>query len=159
MTVSVVIPAYNAGDFIEDAIASVLHQEAAADEIIVVNDGSTDRDYKDLERLHGTIRVIDQPNRGVSAARNLGCEAATGRYIAILDADDVWLPGKLRAQLAHLARHADVDAVFCRGLLWIFSAAGPQRRIPDIPRDSTESLSATPLCYSDLLCSTAVAPS
>lgn len=159
MTISVVIPAYNAGRFIEDAITSVLRQETPAAEIIVVNDGSTDRGYRDLERLHDTIRVIDQPNRGVSAARNLGCDVATGRYIAILDADDVWLPGKLGAQLAHLRRHPEVDAVFCRGLLWLYPQSEPPRLVPEDPPGPPGSCPATALCYSDLLCSPAVAPS
>lgn len=160
MSVSVIIPAYNAGSFIEDAIASVLSQETAIAEIIVVNDGSTDRDYRALERLHGAIRVIDQPNRGVSAARNRGCEIATGEYVAILDADDIWLPGKLRRQMQHLRAHTDIDAVFCRGLLWLPSHADAQWRLPEISRDSLESAPASShLYYADFLCSIPAAPS
>lgn len=159
-TVSVIIPAYNAGHFIEDAIASVLAQDLRANEIIVVNDGSTDRDYSGLEDLHHSVKVINQPNRGVSAARNLGCATATGTYIAILDADDVWLQGKLRAQVQHLSRAHSVAAVFCRGLIWT-PAAGETRWVPP-PISITSDLSdprALRLAYSDFLCSIPVAPS
>jgi len=118
MSVSVVIPAHNASEFIEECIQSVLAQDWPTDEIIVINDGSTDRDYDDLARLASNIRVFNQLNRGVSAARNRGCALATSEYVAILDADDVWLPGKLRAQMMHLARHPTADAVFCLGMYW-----------------------------------------
>lgn len=118
MSVSVVIPAHNAGRFIDECIRSVLAQERAADEILIINDGSTDRDYDALSRLAGSIRVVNQPNRGVSAARNRGCELARGEYVAILDADDAWLPWKLGAQMRHLADHPQTDAAFCRGVYW-----------------------------------------
>lgn len=118
MSVSVVIPTYNAKNFIREAIDSVLQQDWPADEIVVVNDGSTDWDYRALESVSANIRVVEQPNRGVSAARNRGCELARGRYVAILDADDIWLPGKLRKQMEHLGRRPEVDAVFCSGVGW-----------------------------------------
>lgn len=155
-----VIPAYNAGRFIEEAIGSVLSQETAADEIIVVNDGSTDRNYLDLQKLHTTIKVIEQPNRGVSAARNLGCDAAVGDYIAILDADDVWLPGKLQAQMRHLERHPGTDAVFCRGLQWTPTSAGSGWAKPQLACPDPESPpAASHLRYADLICSGPGAPS
>ena len=118
MSVSVVIPAHNAGSFIDECVQSVLRQDCPAHEIIVINDGSTDRDYDGLTQLASNIRVINQPNRGVSAARNRGCELARSEFVAILDADDVWLPWKLGAQMRHLARHDPVDAVFCLGVYW-----------------------------------------
>lgn len=160
MSVSVVIPAYNAGRFIEEAIASALGQEFPPDEIIVVNDGSTDRNYLDLRGLHGTVKVVEQPNGGVSAARNLGCSTATSDYIAILDADDVWLPGKLGAQMRHLGRHPDMDAVFCRGLLWVPASNGSEWVVPPITRGEPESVPGVRhLHYPDFLCSASLAPS
>ena len=159
MSVSVVIPAYNAGAFIEDAIASVLRQETPAEEIIVVNDGSTDRDYGYLQRLHPAVRVIHQSNRGVSAARNVGCDAATSDHIAILDADDIWLPGKLRGQMRYLQQNPEIDAAFCLGRQW---TPMPGEREPPLPNPSAQQDSpppATPLYYSDFLCSVAVYPS
>jgi glycosyltransferase involved in cell wall biosynthesis len=159
-TISVVIPAYNAGHFIEEAVSSVLAQEMPADEIIVVNDGSTDRDYSGLEQLHHSIRVVQQANRGVSAARNLGCRVATGAYVAILDADDVWLKGKLRAQMRHLAKKPTIDAVFCRGVIWMPDSDGLTWSRPAAQHQADSSIpKAIPLLYSDFLCSIPVAPS
>ena len=159
MGVSVIIPAYNAGALIEDALASVLSQETPADEIIIVNDGSTDRDYAELERLHRSIRVIRQTNRGVSAARNAGCDAATHDYLAVLDADDIWLPGKLREQMHLLAQNPDVDAVFCLGRNWTPSPAESHPFASDSGAQETPSPKVRRLYYSDFLCSFAVYPS
>jgi glycosyltransferase involved in cell wall biosynthesis len=160
MTVSVVIPAYNAGSFIDDAITSVLAQDVAADEIIVIDDGSIDRDYAELKHLHSSIKVVRQPNRGVSAARNLGCNEATSTYIAILDADDVWLSGKLRMQIRHLSKNPSVDAVFCRGLVWMPLPNGTTWVPPAFPpNDDALEQKVIPLCYPDFLCSVPVAPS
>ncbi len=72
MGISVIIPAYNTGALIDEAIDSVLRQQTPADEVIVINDGSTDRDYSILEKLHHSICVINQKNLGISAARNVG---------------------------------------------------------------------------------------
>ncbi|MFZ0461825.1 MAG: glycosyltransferase family A protein, partial [Candidatus Acidiferrales bacterium] len=156
-TVSVVIPAYNAGRLIDAAIRSVLSQEWAPDEIIIVNDGSTDRDYSELQRLHKSIRVVTQPNRGLpAAARNLGFSAATGDYIATLDADDVWLPGKLHAQMLHLVQNPDIDAAFCKGLRWMQDT--PEATPPEVTSESSMA-KAVHLHYADFLCSLAVAPS
>lgn len=122
-TISVVIPAHNAGRFIEEALRSVLTQSRPAHEIIVVDDGSTDMDYSGLSALHPTITVIRQENAGVSRARNVGCEKASGECVAFLDADDAWLPGKLEEQAAYLNAHPEIAAVFTRGLLWRASGA------------------------------------
>jgi glycosyltransferase involved in cell wall biosynthesis len=159
MGISVVIPAYNAGAFIEDAIASVLRQETTADEIIVVNDGSTDRDYTTLQDLHRTIRVINQPNRGVSAARNVGCDAASNDHVAILDADDIWLPGKLYEQMRYFAQNRDVDAVFCLGRYWTPKKAESVRQVVAPEVGVTSHPEARRLYYADFLCSAAVYPS
>lgn len=159
MGVSVIIPAYNAGTLVEDALASVLSQETPADEIIIVNDGSTDRDYAELERLHRSIRVIQQTNRGVSAARNAGCDAATHDYLAILDADDIWLPGKLRDQMHLLAQNPAIDAVFCLGREWTPSPGGSLPVGSDSGARKASPPETTRLYYSDFLCSFAVYPS
>ena len=159
MGVSVVIPAYNAGAFIEDAITSVLRQETPADEIIVVNDGSTDRDYADLGRRHPTVRVVHQSNRGVSAARNVGCDAATGDNIAILDADDIWLPGKLREQMRHLHENPQIDAAFCLGREWTPISGKHEPLLPSPAHQMQSPPEVTRLYYSDFLCSDAVYPS
>lgn len=97
--VSVVIPAYNVAWCVGKAIDSVLAQHFRDFEIIVVNDGSTDDTGRVLVSYGDRIRLIEQDNRGMSAARNAAIHAARGRYVAFLDADDWWLPGKLGNQV------------------------------------------------------------
>lgn len=86
--ISIIIPAYNAEKYIERSINSVLNQSYPDIELIVVNDGSTDRTSKILESYGDKIRYFYQENRGVASARNLGIEIANGNYIAFLDSDD-----------------------------------------------------------------------
>ena len=160
MGISLVIPAYNAGRFIEEAIKSVLLQDCPADEIIIVNDGSTDRDYSELESLGTQIRVVQQSNRGVSSARNLGFSLAQQEYVAILDADDVWILGKLRAQMSHLVQFPDCDAVFCLGLDWTSADDGATWTQPNIiPVGAQGAPQAIRLHYGDFLCGIPVATS
>ena len=96
-TVSVIIPAFNAEKYIAEAIRSVLHQSCPASEIIVVDDGSTDRTRKVLEKYSG-VRYVYQDNAGVAAALNRGCLLAESEHIAFISADDVWQPEKLQCQ-------------------------------------------------------------
>lgn len=92
--ISVVIPLYNKEKSIERTILSVLNQTYGDYELVVVNDGSTDRSLDVVERMNGLtnerVRVINQENAGVSAARNRGIQEAKGEYIAFLDGDDLW---------------------------------------------------------------------
>ena len=90
---SAVIPAYNRRDFITRAVDSVMRQTVPVDEIIVVDDGSTDGTAEVVESRYGNaVRVVRQPNRGVSGARRRGIEEAHGDWIAFLDSDDEWTP-------------------------------------------------------------------
>ncbi len=98
--VSVIIPAFNSERFIARAIDSVLAQDWPAIEVIVVDDGSSDG-TGDIARRYGEpVRCLRQPNRGPAAARNLGLGEARGEFVAFLDSDDVYLPGRLRRGLA-----------------------------------------------------------
>jgi glycosyltransferase involved in cell wall biosynthesis len=97
--VSVIIPTFNRGWVLKEAIDSVLSQEFKDFELIVVDDGSTDDTGRILASYGQRLTVLRQPNRGVSAARNLGIGAAAGRLITFLDSDDLWLPRKLSAQV------------------------------------------------------------
>jgi glycosyltransferase involved in cell wall biosynthesis len=98
--VSVVIPAYNAAAFIADTVRSVLDQTYQDLEVIVVDDGSTDRTVECLQAFGNRIRVHQQANGGVARARHAGVQLASGAWIAFLDADDLWLPRKIERQLA-----------------------------------------------------------
>src|SRR5690242_5053753 len=106
-TVSVIIPAYNSERYIADALRSVLAQTYMPQEIIVVDDGSSDGTARALDPFRSTIRYIYQKNRGEPAARNTGMREAKGDYIAFLDADDLWLPEKLDLQMTYLAAHPE----------------------------------------------------
>lgn len=110
--VSVIVPAYNAGEFLREAIDSVLAQTYRDFEVIVVDDGSTDH-TRDVLRIYGSaVRSIRQKNGGAAAARNCGILNSSGRYIAFLDADDVWLPAKLERQVSCLERHPQLVAAY-----------------------------------------------
>jgi len=101
----VVIPAYNVGKFIARTLDSVLAQTRPADEIIVVDDGSTDETGEVVARYGQKIRYIRQENAGASTARNTGIKAAQNEWIAFLDGDDEWLPEKLQLQIELLQRN------------------------------------------------------
>jgi glycosyltransferase involved in cell wall biosynthesis len=111
-TVSVIIPTYNRAGMLKEAIDSVLAQDFTDFELIVVDDGSTDDTPRILRAYGSKIRVIRQPNQGVSAARNRGIAAASGRFIAFLDSDDLWLPCKLAIQIDFFKKNP--DALICQ---------------------------------------------
>jgi glycosyltransferase involved in cell wall biosynthesis len=111
MEVSVVIPAYNAAATIGRAIDSVLAQTRSVGEIIVVDDGSRDDLVGALRRFGAGVRLVRQPNRGVSAARNRGIETARADWVMFLDADDEWAPHKVEAQLEAARAHPDVGMI------------------------------------------------
>jgi len=116
--ISVIIPAYNVSAYIGEALRSIFIQDFTNYEVIVVNDGSTDTPEleKVLAPYRDRIHYIQQPNRGISAARNAALRAARGKLIALLDADDVWRAGKLTEQLSFMD-HAQFDMVYADALL------------------------------------------
>ncbi len=103
--VSVVIPAYNRRDMLQEAVDTVLAQTYADLELIVVDDGSSDDTTSVLTPYGDAVTLLTQKNRGVSAARNLGVSRAKGSYVAFLDSDDLWLPDKLKRQVAFFKEH------------------------------------------------------
>jgi glycosyltransferase involved in cell wall biosynthesis len=118
--VSVIIPVYNAEAYIAQAIESVFSQTFRNFEVLVVDDGSTDRSpdivQELVERYAGKLKYFEHRNhinRGVSASRNVGISYATGEYVAFLDGDDLWLPEKLQQQAALLDAYPDVGTVYC----------------------------------------------
>lgn len=120
------MPMHNAAPFVALAVESVLAQRGCTLELIVVDDGSTDDGAAALAPYGDRITLIRQDNQGVGAARNAGLRLARGEFIAFLDADDVWLPGKLAAQLAHLRRNPDLGMVYGAWHCWDGEAPAPQ---------------------------------
>lgn len=123
--ISVVIPCYNAVAYVAEAVRSVDDQGWPELEIIVVDDGSIDGSADVVAAAFPGIRVIRQSNAGVAAARNAGLREATGDWIAFLDADDLWLPGKLRAQWDQIASEPDVRLAYSAWIVWESSDAQP----------------------------------
>jgi glycosyltransferase involved in cell wall biosynthesis len=121
--VSVVVPAYNAEKFLAEAIDSILAQTHTNTEIIIVNDGSTDRTAVVAEGYGDRVKLIHRENGGIGPARNTGIEQVTGEFIALLDADDIWEPQKLAQQLALLEAEPEVAMVF--GQMVQFASEGP----------------------------------
>ena len=110
--VSIILPAYNGEKFIAEAIDSVLNQTYGDFEIIVVNDGSTDRTAEILSKYGGKIRVISQANAGIAQARNVAISNSKGEYLAFLDQDDIWLEDKLEKQMEIFDKDKDVGMVY-----------------------------------------------
>ncbi|MBT3229327.1 MAG: glycosyltransferase family 2 protein [Candidatus Marinimicrobia bacterium] len=119
MNISVIIPTYNRASIIERALESVLLQSSQAQEIIVVDDASTDNTAEILEKYSGKIRITTNlENRGVSFSRNAGIQAAMNEWIAFLDSDDQWESEKLEKQKQFHADHPELMISQCDEI-WI----------------------------------------
>lgn len=130
--VSVIMPAYNAEKYILEAIMSVIHQTYAKWELVVVDDGSTDATaaiVKELLAADNRIKYVFQDNGGQGKARNNGLNYSTGKYIAFLDADDLWLPEKLRVQVEAISKNK-ADLLFSDAYLLEGTAAKTFNIIP-----------------------------
>lgn len=110
--VTAIVPVYNGERYIREALGSILGQTRRPAEIIVVDDGSTDRTAALVMAMNPDITLIRQANAGAAAARNAGIAAATGEYLAFLDHDDLWEPGKTELQLAAFCDDPQLDMVF-----------------------------------------------
>ena len=117
--VSVIIPAFNASEFIGETLDSVFSQTFTDFEVIVINDGSSDTQELErvLQRFPAKLHYIKQENQGAAVARNAGLLAACGEFVAFLDADDTWLPAFLEKQFA-LLKQNNADLVFADALLF-----------------------------------------
>ena len=126
--ISVVIPAHNAARFLAEAVASVRAQTWPAAEIIVVDDGSTDETAPIAGQLG--LQVVIQKQAGAGAARNRGAEVATGKWLAFLDADDLWAPEKLAGQSAWMNDQPGTDVVFGHGVnFWLDHSGRHQEEV------------------------------
>ena len=112
MTVSVVMPLYNARPYVGAALDSILGQSRPPEEIIVVDDGSSDGSQDVVAGYGPAVRLLSQDHRGPGTALNLGGRATTGDLIAFLDADDLWVPEKLALQIPVLDAEPALDGVF-----------------------------------------------
>jgi glycosyltransferase involved in cell wall biosynthesis len=110
--ISVIIPTYNCEKYISEAIGSVLLQTCTDYEIIVIDDGSTDKTRDIVKNKFPEVRYFYISNQGVSRARNYGIRRALGEYIAFLDADDLWLPEKLEKQLKLFQSDQELALIF-----------------------------------------------
>lgn len=122
--VSIIIPVRNGMSYIHEAIGSVISQSFENFEILIINDGSSDGNYDELQALDDRIFIHHLAGNGVSNARNFGMQCSRGDYIAFLDADDVWFPGKLEAQVHYLQRHCETGVVFGGFLKWETDSKG-----------------------------------
>src|SRR5208283_3874186 len=131
---SAVLNTYNYGCFIEEAVESVLAQDCPASEmdILVVDDGSTDDTAERVRKFGSRVRYLYKPNGGQSSAVNLGFEQAQGGIVALLDADDVWLPGKARAVLDAFAANPQAVMVTHNRIVWD-AATGAAEVDEDLP--------------------------
>ncbi|MDY0310763.1 MAG: glycosyltransferase [Desulfobacterales bacterium] len=107
--VSVILPTYNRAAWVTEAVDSVLDQEGPSFELIVVDDGSVDETPKVLAAYGHRLQVLRLERGGVSRARNRGVVISHGEFLAFLDSDDLWLPGKLAAQVAFMAAHPEMS--------------------------------------------------
>src|SRR5262245_31794714 len=110
--VSVIIPAYNVGSYISEALESVFAQTYGDFEAIVVNDGSTDNTENRIAPYRSQIVYLPKKNGCVQSARNAGLKAARGRFIAFLDGDDMWLPRYLETMLGLIESGPGISAVY-----------------------------------------------
>jgi len=134
LLLSAVLNTYNYGCFIEEAVESVLAQDCPASEmeILVVDDGSTDDTADRVRKFGSRVRYLYKPNGGQSSAVNLGFEHAQGGIVALLDADDVWLPGKARAVLEAFAANPSAVMVTHKRIVWD-AATGAADEDEDLP--------------------------
>ena len=132
-TVSVLIPCYNAEQWIEQAIASALSQTYLPIEVIVVDDGSTDGSWQVIQQFGDRIHAITQPNQGGNAARNRLLQISGGEWLQYLDADDYLLPTKLEQQIQCLASQPDADVIYSPSILEDWSVTGSRQEILPIP--------------------------
>ncbi len=128
--VSVILPTYNRALLIERAISSVLNQTYPNIELIVIDDGSTDDTCEKLKGFNEKISYIYQDNSGVSSARNVGIQAASGEFIAFIDSDDVWKKSKLEQQLNYFNENNEIGLCFTN--VSIINSDGSVSKKPEV---------------------------
>lgn len=123
-TISIIIPTYNCESYIAETIDSVLDQTFSDFELIVIDDGSTDRTRQIASSYGANVRLITQANAGVCKARNRGIREAAGRYLCLMDHDDYWFRDKLARQMDTMERHPEAGLVYSSFSWWFPDANG-----------------------------------
>lgn len=142
--VSVIIPVRDCIDYVREALDSVLTQSFSDLELLLVDDGSKDADYRRFEEIDDRVRVIRLEGIGVSGARNVGLSQSRGELLAFQDADDVWFPGKLQAQVRYFDEHSDVGVVFGNFIRWPALPTGGFAPSSSLMRETRISTTAEP---------------
>ncbi len=132
VTVSIVIPLYNAAEVIAETIRSVLVQTWADREILVIDDGSTDGSAEIVQTFGDQVRYFHFDNAGVAKSRNRGIALSRGQYIALLDHDDLWDPTKLEKQVRVLETRPEVGLVYT-GIVHLEKDGRPRQKFPTGP--------------------------
>lgn len=127
--VSVVIPAYNSERWIEETLKSVLNQTYPNIEVIVVDDGSTDNTFSIVDKFKNRVKYLQKKNGGSASARNMGIRKSVGEWIALLDADDLWITDKIQTQMDYLKNHTDVYWVYSDAYIFSDKVAKDEYRI------------------------------
>ena len=161
MKISIIIPAYNAGATLREALDSVQAQNHAPHEVIVVDDGSTD-DTADIARTYQEVLplvLVQQANAGLGAARNAGMEKATGEALAFLDADDVWGANKLGIAVRYLEKFPSVQWFYTPIFEWSPGDVGARMRERACPKIRTveDFLAFNPIVPSTVIMRSTVA--
>ncbi len=138
MKISVIIPCHNHAQVVGEAVQSALDQTMPPHEVIVVDDGSTDDIDGSVQRYKDDITFIRQPRSGPSAARNAAARKATGEWLALLDADDLWLPQKLEHQAGAIQERAHSPFVYTDG--WLIDGLD----LPELRPEQAHFRSRTP---------------
>lgn len=125
MKISALIPCYNAAPYLAEALDSVLSQSRAPDEVIVLDDGSTDDSAAVARGFSAKVRYVRQENQGIGAARNAALALAQGDWVTFLDADDLWAPGAIAARAAVVDSDPTFDFVFGLTEEFLNPAVGP----------------------------------
>ncbi len=113
LSISVIIPTYNRADLLMAALESIFAQTRQPSEIIVIDDGSTDRTFEVVACLGSQVRYFRQENTGVASARNLGLQKASGEIVCWLDSDDLWEPNFLMSMVSELEKRPGLDGLYC----------------------------------------------
>lgn len=148
--ISVVIPCYNGERFLAETLGSIDAQTYPVAEVIVIDDGSTDGSAEFVRRWGGKTRLIQQPNQGESVARNRGIAEATGDWIALLDADDLWTPTKLERQIEVIQRSSEPPCCVFTDFYYFCGS----ERLRDVARPEVHQL---PEYRAQLLCNSEAA--